>query len=93
MGYWANIGYDLLPAYRRQGIMTEALTEVLLYGFETIGLNRVEAFVDPRNIASIQLLQKLGFRQDGILKERTHFRGRFRDDVCFSLLAREWRKR
>lgn len=92
-GYRSEIGYDLLAAYRRQGIMTEAMREVLKYGFEKMGLNRIEAFVDPRNVASIRLLQKIGFHQDGVLRERTHFHGKFMDDVCFSLLAGEWGKR
>lgn len=91
--YRARIGYDLAAAYRRQGIMTEALSEVLRYAFETMGLNRVEALVDTRDIASIRLLQKLGFHQDGVLRENTYFHGRFIDDTCFSLLAREWSKR
>jgi len=92
-GYWATIGYDLFAAYRRQEIMTEAMREVLRYGFETMGLNRIEAIVNPGNVASIRLLQKLGFHQDGVLRERTYFHGRFIDDVCFSLLARQFGKR
>jgi len=90
VSYRARVGYDLVAVYRRQGIMTEALGEVLRYGFEIMGLNRVEAHVDPRNVASIRLLQKLRFHQDGVLREYTYFHGRFIDDVYFSLLAREW---
>lgn len=90
-GYHARVGYDLAAAYRRRGIMTEALMAVLRYGFETTRLNKVEACTDPRNVASIRLLEKLGFHQDGVLRENTYFHGRFIDEVVFSLLASEWR--
>ena len=91
-GYRAEIGYDLVAVHRCQGIMTEALREALRYGFETMGLNRVEAHTVSRNAASIRLLQKLGFHLDGVLRENTYFHGRFIDNTCFSLLAREWIK-
>jgi ribosomal-protein-alanine N-acetyltransferase len=89
----ARMGYDLLREHRRKGIMTEAMRSVLAYGFDSMGLNRVEALVDPVNRASIRLVEGLGFHRDGTLRENTYFRGRFIDDVVFSLLAREWRSR
>lgn len=84
-----RLGYDLLREHRRQGLMTEALREAIRFGFEQMDLNRIEALTDPRNVASIRLLVGLGFRKEGILREATFFRGRFFDDVCFSLLRRE----
>ena len=90
-GYHARVGYDLTAAHRRRGIMTEALETVLRYGFEMMRLNKVEACTDTRNVASIRLLQKLGFHQDGVLRENTYFHGRFIDEAVFSLLASEWR--
>jgi ribosomal-protein-alanine N-acetyltransferase len=90
-GYHARVGYDLTDAHRRRGIMTEALEAVLRYGFEMMRLNKVEACTDTRNVASIRLLQKLGFHQDGVLRENTYFHGRFIDEAVFSLLASEWR--
>ena len=90
-GYHARVGYDLAAVHRRRGVMTEALEAVLRYGFETMRLNKVEACTDPRNVASIRLLEKLGFHRDGVLRESTYFHGRFIDEAVFSLLAREWR--
>jgi ribosomal-protein-alanine N-acetyltransferase len=90
-GYHARVGYDLAAAYRRRGIMTEALMAVLRYGFEAMRLNKVEACTDSRNVASTGLLEKLGFHQDGVLRENTYYHGRFIDEVVFSLLASEWR--
>ncbi len=86
----ARMGYDLLAEHRGRGIMMEAMRIVLAYGFKTMTLNRAEALVDPRNAASIRLLERLGFQRDAYLRQSTRFRGTFQDDVVFSLLAREW---
>jgi ribosomal-protein-alanine N-acetyltransferase len=86
----AEIGYDLEKASWRQGIMTEALHAMLRYGFEQMGLNRVEALVYVENHASIRLLERLGFKKEGLLRQ--YFR---RDDTYFdhwllSLLRADW---
>lgn len=86
----ARMGYDLLREHRRKGIMTEAVRAALGYGFTTMGLHRVEALTDPANAASLRLVERLGFHRDGTLRENTFFRGRFIDDVVFSLLRQEW---
>ncbi len=88
----ALMGYDLLAEHRGRGIMTEAMRIVLAYGFKTMTLNRVEVRVDPRNVASIRLVERLGFHRDAYLHQSTRFRSKFVDDVVFSLLAREWRE-
>jgi ribosomal-protein-alanine N-acetyltransferase len=87
----AEIGYDMLPEFRERGIMKEALTHMIDYVFGTVRLNRLEALIDPRNTASIRLVESLGFSRDGLLRENTLFRGRYIDDLVYSLLAREWR--
>lgn len=92
-GWHAEMGYELLPAYRRQGIMTEAMTAVIDYGFGTMGLNRVQALTDPRNVPSQRLLRKLGFTHEGTMRENSHLDGRFTDDMIFGLLRREWEAR
>ena len=88
----AEIGYDLDPAHWGQGIMTEALCAVLKYGFEKMGLNRVQAIIDSKNIRSMKLVHRLGFKKEGVLRQRSYFNGQFLDDVCFSLLKKEWIK-
>jgi ribosomal-protein-alanine N-acetyltransferase len=88
----AEVGYKLARACWRRGMISEALTAVLGYGFESMGLNRVEALVDPRNAASAGLLQKLGFAQEGVLREYEYERGAFIDLFMMSLLRREWRQ-
>ncbi|MFX1352186.1 MAG: GNAT family N-acetyltransferase [Promethearchaeota archaeon] len=86
----AEIGYDLDPRCWGQGIMTEALRAMLEYGFQEMGLNRIQAIIDSKNKRSLNLVQRLGFNKEGVLRQRSHFRGRFLDDVCFSLLRKEW---
>ncbi len=86
----AQMGYDLLPEHRGRGIMREAMEIVLAYGFKTMTLNRAEALVDSRNVASVRLLEHLGFHRDAYFRQNTRFRGGYSDDVVFSLLAREW---
>ena len=86
----AEIGYDLNPTYWGRGIMTEALHAVLKHGFEEMDLNRIQAIIDSKNTRSMKLVKRLGFKKEGVLRQRSFFNGEFRDDVCFSLLKREW---
>ena len=77
-GATAEIGYDLLPAYHRQGIMREAAARVIESGFGELGLTTIDAEVNPRNEPSCRLLEKLGFtkgetsieqEKEGIVRE------------------------
>jgi ribosomal-protein-alanine N-acetyltransferase len=86
----AEIGYDLAATFRRQGIMTEALTAMINYLFGPLQLNRLEAFTDPRNDGSNRLLQNLGFKREGVLREYTYFHGRFLDDYLYALRKSDW---
>ena len=89
----AEVGYLLSRAYWRRGLMTEAMTAVLDYGFVSMDLNRVEALVDPRNAASVGLLDKLGFIREGLLREYEFERGAYVNLYMVSLLRREWQER
>ncbi|PYE48313.1 GNAT family N-acetyltransferase [Paenibacillus barcinonensis] len=64
----AEIGYDLARAYWGKGYAAEAVSALLDRGFNSLGLNRLEAKVDPRNVNSIRLLEKLGFTREGLLR-------------------------
>ena len=85
----AILGFDLLSKFWRRGIMTEALCAVLNFGFERMRINRVEATVFPRNIPSHALLNKLGFSNEGVLREYEYFNGEYVDLALYSLLRRE----
>jgi ribosomal-protein-alanine N-acetyltransferase len=86
----AEIGYDLSPDCWGQGYMTEALRAVISHGFERMGLNRIDALVYIHNDRSTQLLQRLGFRQEGLLRDYFCLNGIFFDHYLFALLRREW---
>jgi len=90
-GRQAEIGYDLDPPYWGQGIMTEALTAIIDFGFQRMKLNRIELLVMPRNERSSGLAGKLGFRNEGVLREHG-FDEKMRpaDDMIFSMLRRDW---
>ncbi|MHA1946383.1 MAG: GNAT family N-acetyltransferase [Candidatus Hodarchaeales archaeon] len=89
----AEIGYDLSKEYWRKGLMTEALKIFIRYGFEVMNLNRIEATTNINNERSKKVLIRLGFVQEGILRQKYRFRGKFSDEIIFSMLREEWEMR
>jgi len=87
----AEIGFCLRSAYWKQGYMREALTALVRYAFGTLDLRRLEADVDPRNESSLRLLDRVGFRREGLLRERWNVGDEVQDTAFLGLLAREWR--
>lgn len=88
----AEIGYVLAQHAWRRGYMGEALASLLELGFEELGLNRVEADIDPDNIASARTLERLGFQQEGRLRERWIVAGEVTDSYIYGLLRRDWER-
>ncbi len=86
----AEIGYGMAFAAWGCGYMYEALTALLNYGFSELGLNRVEADIDPRNDASAKTLERLGFHHEGFLRERWEVDGAVSDSGIYGLLRRDW---
>lgn len=84
----AEIGYDLHPDYWGKGVMTEVVREVVEYGFNSMGLNRIEAFYHPLNIGSRKVLEKNGFNFEGILRKRFYKKNQF-IDAAISSIVRE----
>ena len=70
--------------------MTEAVEAMIKFGFEDYGLNRIVAKVIKGNVGSIKVLQKLGFVQEGILRENLYKNGQFHDVMLFSVLKSEY---
>jgi len=85
----AEIGYDLSPEYWKNGYMHEALKTIIKYGFENMQLNRIEAFIYTENTSSLNLLYKLGFQKEGLIRDKHLFRGEFYDHYCLSLLKKD----
>ncbi|MBE1555437.1 GNAT family N-acetyltransferase [Sporosarcina limicola] len=86
----AEIGFEIHPEYWRSGVTSEALRAVLSYSFETLGLHRMGAVTFPANTASIGLLKKHGFKQEGKLRSYLYQNGQSHDASLFSLLHTEW---
>ena len=68
----AEIGYELLPHYQGKGIMQEALTIAVEYGFKNMKLQSIEAFVDPDNLASIKLIKRNSFIWNANFKDNNN---------------------
>jgi ribosomal-protein-alanine N-acetyltransferase len=76
----------LLPEYHGKGIITEAIKEVVRYGFKIMKLHSIEAVIDPENYISEKVLRKNGFVKEAHLRENECFEGRFLDTVIYSIL-------
>ncbi len=81
-----SLGYWIGAPYARQGYMSEALDLVLNHAFLSLGLHRIEAACLPANEASRRLLDKCGFRQEGLAREYLKINGRWQDHLLFALL-------
>lgn len=86
----AELGYELLRSHWKRGLMSEALTAVLDHGFDVMGLNRIEASPLSVNTASQNVLFRLGFKLEGLLRERHLHEGQWHDEMWFGLLRSEW---
>ncbi len=84
--YRAEIGYSLLPDFWEKGYMTEAAKCAIEYGFTKLNIHSIEANVNPKNIASFKLLEKLNFVREAYFKENYYHDGKFLDSAIYSLL-------
>lgn len=86
----AELGYELETTAQGQGYATEALEAAISYGFGPMGLNRISALVYPDNDASARLLQRMGFRLEGLLEQYALFCERYEDLHMFGLVKQRW---
>ena len=77
----SEIGYDITQQEWSKGYATEALGVVVDFGFNTMNLNRIEATITPGNDASVRILEKLDFIQEGIVRERDLIKGKLEDGI------------
>lgn len=91
-GRRAEIGYELSEGYWRKGIMSEAMQEVISFGFKKLRLVRIQAFVCEENIASRNLLKKFNFKEEGYLRkfECHSVTGECKDMYIYGLLNTEF---
>ena len=86
----ATIGVTLARKYHRHGYAVEAMTCLLNHLFDTMKLHRVVADTDPENAASWKLLERLGLRREGHLKQSLWFKGRWADEYLYAIQRDEW---
>lgn len=86
----AEFGYGLNPAMHGKGYMTEALREILRFGFEDMQMNRIHAVTYPENIGSIKVMEKCGMTHEGTLRQNEYVRGRLFDEMYFAILKDEY---
>ena len=82
----AEIGYELLPHYHGKGIMLEAITAIIHYGFEIAGLQKIEAWTVGRNTYSVRLLEQNHFKRDLRAESQLNRETEENDTVIYSLL-------
>ena len=82
----AEVGYILNRDYWRRGLALEAMTSLIDFAFNTLGMHRLEADTDPGNTGSLGLLEKLGFSREGLFRDRWFVYGQWQDSVMLGLL-------
>ena len=85
-----ELSYDLCQNYWRKGIISKAIKQILHYVFTELPVNRVESWVDVENIASKNLLLKLGFTLEGRVRQHRFHQNKFHDVYYFSFLAEDF---
>lgn len=83
LGYWCD------SRVNRCGVTTAAVAQVVDHCFGAVGLHRLEATVRPENVASLRVLAKLGFRQEGLFRRYLDVDGAWRDHLCFAMTVEE----
>jgi ribosomal-protein-alanine N-acetyltransferase len=89
----ATLGYWIGAPYARQGFMREALETVVHYSFHTLGLSRLQAACLPENKASRGVLEKTGFKYEGVAQSYLQINGRWRTHVLYANLRHDRRGR
>jgi RimJ/RimL family protein N-acetyltransferase len=92
-GREAEFGCELSPLYWRQGYATEAANAVLAFGFDNLGLHRIWAQCIAENTAIIRVLERIGMREEGFLREHKWMKDRFWDTRMYAILDYEWKAR
>ena len=85
-----ELGYVLNPAFGGHGYATEAARAMLGLGFDDLGLHRIVARIEERNVASAQVCRRLGMREEARLVQNEMFKGEWSTEVDFAMLAAEW---
>ncbi len=88
----AYLGYQIGGEFARKGYMTEAIQLMLRHAFVNLKLHRLEANIQPGNVASIALVKRAGFVREGYSQRYLKIGGRWRDHERWAILVEDWRK-
>lgn len=88
----ATLGYGVSRQHWGQGIASEAAAVVAQYAFSRLGMAKLCARVDPRNAASVRVLEKLGMQREGVLRAQVVRCGERADRALYGLLREEWER-
>lgn len=88
----AELGFSLRRSHQGRGLAGEAVRLALDFAFDTLGLARIEADVDPRNTPSCRLVERFGFQREGLLRDRWRVGGEFADSIAYGLLRADYRR-
>lgn len=91
-GNFMEIGYILVPNERKKGYGSEAIKIIVDYLFLSKELVRVQALADVRNFASQRVLEKVGFKKEGIVRKSAFTRGEWKDGCLYSITREEWKE-
>jgi RimJ/RimL family protein N-acetyltransferase len=89
-GWQIELGITLSENHHGNGYATEALTEIISFLFNQMNKHRIIASIDPRNLKSIQLFKRLGFRKEAHFKESIFMNDEWIDDLLYAVLKDEW---
>lgn len=87
----AEIGCTLKKESQGEGYATEALKLVIDFLFNTLNKHRIIGSIDPRNVRSIKMVERLGFRREAHFKESLLINGEWVDDIVYAILKKEWK--
>lgn len=86
----ASMGYELDPKHWNHGYATEAAHAIVDFGFGRLGVHRIWAHCVADNTGSAHVLEKLGMKLEGRLRENEYYKGRWWDTLMYAVLAHEW---
>ncbi len=89
--YQVEIGCTLAKNYHGKGIAIEALKAVIEYLFDNLYKQRITCSIDPKNRASIKMVERLGFRKEAHFKQSIYIDGEWYDDLVYAILKDEWK--
>ena len=87
----ANIGYELESRSWGQGLASEAASEIVRFGFTELGLHRIWSWCLAVNVGSARVMEKVGMRREGQLRQKEWIKGSWHDHLLYAILEEEWR--